>query len=153
MSPEIHYLPFAALPQISRGQSIVNCLIVSKKLGAKNIHSGITRLPAGGVVPRHSHNAEEQVTVLEGRLRIVLADQTFDCGPYDSTFISAGVQHEFSNIGPESALVMVIYGSSHVTRTFAGSGETVEIGSDRDRFPAAPAALASGLVSGLAPGA
>ena len=49
MSPEIHHLPFTALPHISRGQSIVNCLIVSKKLGAKNIHSGITRLPVGGV--------------------------------------------------------------------------------------------------------
>ena len=135
MDFQIHYLPFAELPTVERGQNIVNYPIVSRKLGSRNIKSGITRVPAGAVVSRHSHNAEEQVTVLEGKLRIVLGDQSFDCGPYDSTFISAGVPHEFTNIGDGPSLVMVIYGSTDVTRTFTDTGETVEIGSERDRFP------------------
>jgi len=108
MDFQIHYLPFAELPTVERGQNIVNYPIVSRKLGSRNIKSGITRVPAGAVVSRHSHNAEEQVTVLEGKLRIVLGDQSFDCGPYDSTFISAGVPHEFTNIGDGPSLVMVI---------------------------------------------
>ncbi|MEP6609032.1 MAG: cupin domain-containing protein [Burkholderiaceae bacterium] len=135
MDSEIHHLPFAELPTVERGQNIVNYPIVSRKLGSRNIKSGITRVPPGAVVSRHSHNAEEQVTVLEGKLRIVLGDQSFDCGPYDSTFISAGVPHEFTNIGDKPSLVMVIYGSTDVTRTFTDTGETVEIGSERDRFP------------------
>ena len=134
MEMQIHHLPFAGLPVVERGQNIVNYLIANKNLGARNIHSGITKLPVQGVVPRHSHNAEEQVTVLEGKLRIRLDSQDFDCEPYDSTFISAGVPHEFSNIGDSPALVMVIYGSAEVTRTFASTGETVAIGSDRDKF-------------------
>ena len=138
MDVQIHHLPFSGLPQISRGKGIVNFLIASRKLGAVNIHSGITRLPVGATVPRHSHNTEEQVTVLEGHLRIIISGSSFDCEKYDSTFISAGVAHEFSNIGNDPAMVMVIYGSSNVTRTFTETGETVGIGSERDKFPSEP---------------
>jgi quercetin dioxygenase-like cupin family protein len=135
MQRQIHHLPFAGLPAIKRGDGIVNLVIASPKQGTRNIKSGITRMHAGTKVPRHSHNCEEQVTVLEGRLRLVLGDQVVECGRYDSTYISAGVPHEFSNIGDGEALVMVIYGASHVTRTFTDTGETVEVGSERDTFP------------------
>jgi len=135
MGVEIHYLPFASLPAIKRGDGIVNLVIASPKQGTKNIKSGITRMRAGTVVPRHTHNCEEQVTVLEGKLRLVLGDQVVECGRYDSTYISAGVPHEFSNIGATEALVMVIYGASHVLRTFMDTGETVVLGSERDTFP------------------
>jgi quercetin dioxygenase-like cupin family protein len=135
MGVQIHHLPFASLPAIKRNDEIVNLVIAGPKQGTRNIKSGITRMRAGSVVPRHSHNCEEQVTVLEGKLRLVLGDQIVDCGRYDSTYISAGVQHEFSNIGDTEALVMVIYGASHVTRTFTDTGETVDLGSERDIFP------------------
>jgi quercetin dioxygenase-like cupin family protein len=135
MEVQIHHLPFGTLPAIERCDGIVNFVIAGPKQGTKNIKSGITRMRVGAVVPRHSHNCEEQVTVLEGILRITLADKVFDCGRYDSTYISAGVQHEFSNIGDTQALVMVIYGASHVTRTFTDTGETVDLGSARDTFP------------------
>lgn len=138
MTTEIHFLPFDGLPHVKRSEEIVNLVIVGPKQGAKNIKSGITRMRPGAVVPRHTHNAEEQVTVLEGRMRIVLGDKTVICGRYDSTYISAGVPHEFSNIGDGEALVMVIYGTARVTRTFTETGETVELGSERDRFPSAP---------------
>ncbi len=132
---EIHYLPFASLPRVKRCEGIVNLVIASPKQGTKNIKSGITRMDPGTAVPRHLHNCEEQVTVLEGRLRITLADQVFDCGRYDSTYISAGVPHEFTNVGDGPALVMVIYGAAQATRTFASTGETVDVGSERDVFP------------------
>ena len=64
-----------------------------------------------------------------------LGDKVVECGQYDSTYISAGVPHEFSNVGDTQALVMVIYGASHVTRTFTDTGETVDLGSERDTFP------------------
>jgi len=135
MTAQIHHLPFAALPAVKRNEEIVNLVIAGPKQGTRNIKSGITRMLPGSVVPRHTHNAEEQVTVLEGRLRLVLGDKVVECGRYDSTYISAGVPHEFSNVGEGVALVMVIYGASHVTRTFIDTGETVELGSERDTFP------------------
>jgi len=137
---QIHFLAYKELPSVSRGVGIVNHPVATAKQGSTRIHSGLTELPVGAAVPNHSHpNAEEQVTVLKGKVRIKIGDKQRDCEPYDSTFISGDVPHEFSNIGDEPALVMVIYGvlrDQNVTRTFTESGMTVEIGSDLDRFPA-----------------
>lgn len=135
MAAQIHHLLFSELPAIKRSDEVVNFVIAGPKQNTKNFKTSITRMRAGSSVPRHSHNCEEQVTVLEGRLKFVLGDKVVECGRYDSTYISAGVQHEFANVGDGDAFVMVIYGASHVTRTFADSGETVDVGSERDTFP------------------
>ena len=134
MDKQAHFLPFESLPKISRGNGIVNYLIATKKVGARAMHTGISMLPVGVTAPRHSHNAEEQVTVLEGTVRITLGDQEQVCGRFDSTFISAGVEHEIVNVGDDTAYVLVVYGSPDVDRTFAATGQTVAIGSDGDRF-------------------
>ena len=134
MSKQAHFLPFDSLPAFSRGNGIVNYVIASKKLGARAIHTGISELPVGIPAPAHSHNAEEQVTVLEGTVKITLDGREQICGRFDSTYISAGVEHELVNVGDKTAYVFVVYGSPEVNRTFAGSGDTVEIGSDADQF-------------------
>jgi quercetin dioxygenase-like cupin family protein len=134
MSKQLHFLPFDSLPEVSRGNGIVNYLIASKKVGARAMHTGISKLPVGVTAPRHSHNAEEQVTVLEGTVKITLDEREQVCGRFDSTFISAGVEHEIVNVGADTAYVLVVYGSPDVDRTFAATGETVAIGSDGDRF-------------------
>jgi quercetin dioxygenase-like cupin family protein len=72
MAAQIHHLPFATLPAVKRNDEIVNFVIAGPKQQTRNIKSGITRMRQGSVVPRHSHNCEEQVTVLEGRVRFVL---------------------------------------------------------------------------------
>ena len=135
MSAQIHHLPFSDLPAIKRSDDVVNFVIAGPKQSTKSFKTSLTRMRAGSSVPKHSHNCEEQVTVLEGRLKFVLGEKVVECGRYDSTYISAGVQHEFANVGQGDALVMVIYGASHVMRTFADTGETVEVGSARDTFP------------------
>jgi len=134
MGKQVHFLPFASLPEVARGNGIVNYLIATKKVGARAVHTGISKLPVGVAAPRHSHNAEEQVTVLEGTVKIKLDDREQVCGRFDSTFISAGVEHEIVNVGDDTAYVLVVYGSPDVDRTFAATGETVAIGSDGDRF-------------------
>lgn len=138
MTKQLHFIAYNQLSPVKRGQGIVNYPVATAKQGATRIHSGLTWLPVGAAVPNHSHpNAEEQVMVLQGKVRIKIGDMERDCEPYDSTFISGDVPHEFSNIGDEPALVMVIYGvlrDTHVTRTFTETGETVEIGSESDKF-------------------
>ena len=135
MNKHVNFLPFASLPAISRGNGIVNYLIATKKVGATAMHTGISELPVGIAAPRHSHNSEEQVTILEGRVKISLDDgKEMVCERFDSTFISPGVEHGLINVGDSTAFVLVVYGSPNVTRTFAETGETVGIGSEGDRF-------------------
>jgi quercetin dioxygenase-like cupin family protein len=75
------------------------------------------------------------VTILKGTLKIILnGDQEVICNSYDSTFISSNVQHELINESDEEVHAIIIYGSGDVTRTFTETGETVEIGSDKDNF-------------------
>ena len=133
----INHLKYADLPQVKRGIGIVNQPIASKGIGARSLHSGITVMPAHTAVPPHTHNAEEQVTVLEGTMRIILdGDKEVFCSKYDSTFISPGVERELIEDTEQEVIAMVIYGSANVNRTFSETGETVDIGSDRDKFPA-----------------
>ncbi len=135
MKPVIKQLLFSELPKISRGRGIINHLIASKQIGAVNIHSGITFLPPNMSVPDHSHNTEEQVTILKGTLKIILnGDQEIICESYDSTFISSNVRHELINESEEEVHAIIIYGSADVTRTFTETGETVEVGSRKDNF-------------------
>ena len=75
------------------------------------------------------------MTILKGTLKIILnGDQEVICNSYDSTFISSNVQHELINESDEEVHAIIIYGSGDVTRTFTETGETVEIGSDKDNF-------------------
>ena len=135
MKTVINHLPFSEVPKIPRGRGIVNHLIASKQIGAHNIHSGITFIPPNTSVPDHSHNTEEQVTVIKGSLKIILnGDQEVICNSYDSTFISSNVKHELINDTDKEVHALIIYGSADVTRTFTETGETVKIGSDKDNF-------------------
>ena len=135
MKTVIEHLLFSELPKISLGLGIVNHLIASKKIGAGNIHSGIKFMPPKTSVPSHSHNTEEQVTILKGTLKIILnGDKDVICKSYDSTFISSNVQHELINETEEEVHALIIYGSADVTRTFTENGETVEVGSSKDIF-------------------
>ena len=131
----INILKWDDIPRVKRGRGIVNHPIATKELGAKAIHSGITIMPAHTRVPAHTHNAEEQVTILQGRMTIILdGNQEVVCGKYDSTFIGADVQHELINDFDEEVHALITYGSPDVNRTFSDTGETVILGSDEDQF-------------------
>ena len=135
MKKVIHHLPFSKIPKISRGNGIVNHLIASKNIGASKIHSGITVIPPQTSVPAHSHNTEEQVTILKGTLKIILnGEKEVDCNVYDSTFITSNIQHELINETDEEVHAIIIYGSVDVNRTFSKTGLTVLIGSKEDNF-------------------
>ena len=135
MKKVIHHLPFSKIPKISRGNGIVNHLIASKNIGASKIHSGITIIPPKTSVPTHSHNTEEQVTILKGSLKIILkGEKEINCNRYDSTFITSNIQHELINETDEEVHAIIIYGSVDVNRTFSKTGLTVLIGSKEDNF-------------------
>ena len=131
----INVLKWKDIPRVNRGRGIVNHPIATKELGARAIHSGITIMPAHTRVPDHTHNAEEQVTILQGSMKIILdGNREVICNKYDSTFSGPDVQHELINDFDEEVHALITYGSPDVNRTFSDTGETVLLGSPEDTF-------------------
>lgn len=124
---------FERILGVERGNGIVSKELVGTEQGARQFISGCTTLPVGAGIPKHLHNCDEQVTVLQGRATVEIEDQRHAVQPFDTTFVPGGLWHRFVNAGDCPLVILWVYGGLQVTRTFADSGKTVNHLSEADQ--------------------
>ena len=118
-------LNFKDLPVVKRGKGVESVGLIRKELGSKVFSSGITNIPSGVSIPLHSHNVDEQITILEGRGVAEVEGKVYEVETFDTTFIRGGIDHRFINTSDSVLKILWIYASTDVTRTYTVTGETV----------------------------
>jgi len=101
--------------------------------GAQSFVSGVSTFPVGVALKMHKHNTAEMVVLLEGEATVEAGGQRYDIVPYDTTHVPAGIDHRFINRGKTPIRILWVYGATHVARTAADIGETVEHLSKSDK--------------------
>ena len=117
---------FGEAEPVARGEGIESIRLTPDPLEGQDFTMGVTTFPPGTSIRLHSHNTIEQVTVLEGEGIAVINGEEIPARPYDTTQMPPGEFHRFINTGSTIMRILWVYGSTHVTRTFADTGETVD---------------------------
>jgi mannose-6-phosphate isomerase-like protein (cupin superfamily) len=131
--PESKVIRYAEIPVVPRGSGVETKPLLLGSSGAAAFVSGISTFPVGAALKLHKHNTEEMVVLLEGEATVEVGDRRTDIVPYDTTHVPAGIDHRFLNRGSTPMRILWVYGATHVTRTFADTGETVEHLSQHDK--------------------
>ena len=118
---------------LDRGGGITSIPLITRDSDATaQITTGMSTYPKGTGAPLHTHNCDEQVTLLEGLGEVEINGVVTRLAQYDSTYIAAGQQHAFRNAGEAPLKILWIYATQRVTRTLVSTGETVEHLSAKD---------------------
>ena len=114
------------LPVIDRARGVKTQPLVLAERGSQTLTTGLSTFQPGAVIPLHTHNVEEAITILEGEAIAIIDGQEFPVRPFDTTFVPPGVPHHFRNESGGVMRFLWTYGGTDVTRTYAATGETVQ---------------------------
>lgn len=101
----------------SRGPGVMRKLTVDKSTGAGGITAGVVYLDPGGTIRPHTHLIEEAMTLVEGRLKILVGTETTEIDAGVSWLAPANTVHGARNVGTGPAVLIIAYPSIEVGAT------------------------------------
>lgn len=122
-------LKFNDIPRLGRGSGIWTVPLATGPAtdDLNEFVTGISSYPIGEGAPFHSHNCDEQVVVLSGTGEVEVDGVITPLSQYDGAYIEADKVHRYRNTSDtEEMVILWVYSSKVVTRTFADTGVTVE---------------------------
>jgi quercetin dioxygenase-like cupin family protein len=100
-----------------RGPGVTRKLTIDKSTGAGAITAGVVYLEPGGTIPPHTHLVEEAMTLVEGKLKILLGTETDEVSAGTSWLAPANTVHGARNIGEGQATLIIAYPAVEVGAT------------------------------------
>jgi quercetin dioxygenase-like cupin family protein len=101
----------------ARGPGVTRKLTIDKSTGAGAITAGVVYLEPGGTIPPHTHLVEEAMTLVEGRLKILVGTETDEVSAGTSWLAPANTIHGARNIGEGQATLIIAYPAIEVGAT------------------------------------
>jgi len=91
-------------------------VLLGKEDGAKNFCMRRFEINPEGFTPKHSHDWEHEVYVLEGRGRVFIQDQWHELSSGTAVFVPPNIEHQFKNAGdkPFAFLCLVPNGAPEI---------------------------------------
>ena len=91
-------------------------IMVDKSKGSDGIALVRGRIEPGGVLPWHTHDVEEALTVLEGNALSEIGDETYNLLPGDAVLLPAHIPHQLSCVGDKDLLFVTAFNVNQVVR-------------------------------------
>ena len=107
----------ADVPGEERGPGVIRKLTVQKSTGSGAITTGVVYLEPGGTIPPHTHLVEEAMTLMEGKLKILVGTETDEVSAGSSWLAPANTVHGARNIGDSQAILVIAYPAVEVGAT------------------------------------
>lgn len=76
--------------------------VIAEKEGAKNFIMRVFDIEPNGYTPRHKHDWEHEVFVLNGKGKAIGSEGEREVNRGDVIFVLGGEEHQFINIGNET---------------------------------------------------
>jgi len=73
--------------------------LIAQNMGAENFYLRIFSISPGGYTPKHTHEWEHEVFVIEGEGKIALQDRDVGLVPGDAVYVEPHELHQFVNSG------------------------------------------------------
>ena len=97
--------------------------LVSAACGARGFTTGLAVFQPGGVLPYHTHDWSEAITVLSGAATVLVEGRAYRIGALDCIHVPAGVAHSVRNESELEVTAHTAFGSDQPARLFVAAPE------------------------------